>query len=120
VGERRIAGRRLSGILAGDLAGYAGARLPTANQTRAIQLPAIYVFPEDASDGWVAAYGPTLHETEGLLARKLLRVLNGASPADLPFARRTKFTLVINLEAAKALGMAVPPTIPAEAGEVIE
>jgi putative tryptophan/tyrosine transport system substrate-binding protein len=98
----------------------AGARLLIVNQTRALRLPAIYVWPEDASDGWVAVYGPTLHESEGLLARQLLRVLNGASPADLPFVQPTKFKLVINLKAAKALGVTVPPTALAEASEVIE
>jgi putative tryptophan/tyrosine transport system substrate-binding protein len=98
---------------------FAGSPL-ILNRARALRLGAVYVWPEDASDGWLAVYGPSRIEAQRLLAQQLVRVLNGASPADLPFVQPTKFKLVINLKVAKVLGLTVPPSLLAQADEVIE
>jgi putative tryptophan/tyrosine transport system substrate-binding protein len=71
-------------------------------------------------DGGLMSYGPDEGEVLDRVAALVARVLKGATPAELPFERPTKFELAINLKTAKALGRDVPQLLLAQADEVIE
>jgi putative ABC transport system substrate-binding protein len=66
------------------------------------------------------SYGPDVVDTFRRAASYVDRILRGAKPGDLPVQFPTKFEMVLNLKTAKALGLAVPPSIRLGADEVIE
>ena len=84
------------------------------------RFPAIYSFRTDAARGGLMSYGPNTAELFQRAAGYVDRILKGEQPADLPVQAPTKFDLVVNLKAAKALGLDVPATLLARADQVIE
>jgi putative ABC transport system substrate-binding protein len=84
------------------------------------RLPAIYFFRKSAVDGGLLSFGPDLVGPWRTAGGYVGRILNGERPADLPVEQPTKYELVVNLKTAGALGITVPPSILAQADEVIE
>jgi putative tryptophan/tyrosine transport system substrate-binding protein len=84
------------------------------------QLPAIYTVSENPDAGGLMSYGTNFHELWRRAATYVDKILKGAKPIDLPVEQPTKFEFVINLKAAKQIGLAIPPNVLARADRVIK
>ena len=98
----------------------------TAHRARVIwaaarsNVPAVYSQSEFARDGGLLSYGVDQVDTWRRAASYVDRILRGAKPSELPVQFPTKFEMAVNLKTAKALGLAVPPSILLRADGVIE
>lgn len=84
------------------------------------RMPAIYERRDDAERGGLVSYAPNVEDQYRATAQYVVRILAGENPGELPIQQPTRFEMVINLKTAKALGLTVPPTLLANADEVIE
>jgi ABC-type uncharacterized transport system substrate-binding protein len=84
------------------------------------QLPSVNAYRELVEAGGLMSYGPSYEDMHRRAAGYVDKILKGAKPAELPIEQPTKFTLLINLKAAKALDLQIPPTLLARADELIE
>jgi putative tryptophan/tyrosine transport system substrate-binding protein len=101
----------------GDLYAYLQLIVELIEKSR---LPAIYPWRDAVELGGLMAYESDLGELWRRMADDVHQILNGARPDDIPIYQPTKFEFVINLKAAKALGLTLPPSLLAAADEVVE
>src|SRR5262245_4287098 len=101
---------------------------PTLNSARAeitamvarLRLPAMYGFREFAEAGGLMSYGYSLPDAYRQTARLVVRILKGDRPGDLPFELPARYELIVNLKAAKGIGLTIPDSFVLLADEVIE
>jgi putative tryptophan/tyrosine transport system substrate-binding protein len=100
--------------------------LANSNQKRITELatknrlPAIYPRGDYVASGGLMSYGPDQAERFRRVASMVDKILKGRKPADIPVEQPTKFELVINLKAAKQIGLTIPPNVLARADKVIK
>jgi putative tryptophan/tyrosine transport system substrate-binding protein len=95
-------------------------RVEIAARALRARLPAIYGFREFADAGGLMSYGPSLPAIYRRFAALVDKILKGASPADLPVEVPTRFELIVNLKAAKAIDLTIPESFLLRADEVLE
>jgi ABC-type uncharacterized transport system substrate-binding protein len=111
---------RPDAIFIGPDAFFTARRVQLALLAAFHRLPVIYPLRPYTEAGGLMSYGSDIVDAYRQVGSYAGRILKGATPADLPVVRASKFELVINAETARTLGLAVPPSLLARADEVIE
>jgi putative tryptophan/tyrosine transport system substrate-binding protein len=111
---------RPDALFVGTSAYFNARRVQLAHWATHHRVPTTYSGRQYVEAGGLMSYGTNIIDAHRQMGVYTGRVLKGAKPADLPVMQATKFELVINLQSAKMLGLAVPPSLLARADEVIE
>jgi len=104
-------------VLAGQV--FTSQRTQLSDLAVKSRLPAIYYATEFVEDGGLMTYGANRADLARRAATYVDKILKGAKPADLPVEQPTKFEFIINLKAAKQIGLTIPPNVLARADRVI-
>ncbi len=95
-------------------------KTPILDLARKDRLPVTNLYGEFAEAGALFAYGTNIPAIYRRAAYFVDRILKGAKPADLPVEEPTRFELIVNLKAARTMGLTIPPSLLMRADEVIE
>ena len=110
----------VNGLFVGQAPFYLVARSEITAMATRLKLPTIYGFRQYAESGGLMTYGPSLIEIYRQSARLADRIIKGTKPSELPFELPTRYELIVNLKAAKAIGLVMPDSFVLLADEVIE
>lgn len=108
------------GLIVTGSAYFGGNRSKLVQAAAEKRIPTMYFFSLFPEDGGLMSYGGSLEDSYRRAAAQVDRILKGAKPGELPVDQATKYELVINQKAAKALGITIPTSLVARADRVIE
>ncbi len=94
-------------------------RMQTADVAVKSRLPAVYPWPENVEDGGLMTYGVNINDLFRRAATYVDKILKGRKPVDLPVEQPIKFEFIVNLKAAKQIGLTIPPNVLVRADKVI-
>jgi len=114
-----ITKERVDGLFPVTSAFMSANRKPIVEFAAKNRLPALYPNDEYVADGGLMSYAADVHEMHRRAATYVDRILKGAKPSDLPVEQPTKFEFIINLKAAKQIGLTIPPNVLVRADKVI-